>query len=85
VRRISHDRDSLQAHLLRWPMCRRISPTVMRDLDANTKIPASLLPAYVDDVLEYSTRADFPVTGISGVIYVAVIPIKHIAGADQLM
>jgi hypothetical protein len=46
-------------------------PNGYAGLDANTKIPASLLPAYVDDVLEYPTRANFPATGTSGVIYVA--------------
>lgn len=35
------------------------------------KIPASQLPSYVDDVLEYSTLSSFPVIGESGKIYVA--------------
>jgi len=34
-------------------------------------IPASQLPSYVDDVLEYPTLADFPNIGESGKIYVA--------------
>lgn len=33
-------------------------------------IPASQLPSYVDDVLEYNTRANFPTTGESGKVYV---------------
>lgn len=34
------------------------------------KIPSSYLPSYVDDVLEYDKRADFPRPGESGKIYV---------------
>lgn len=39
------------------------------ELDSSGKIPASQLPAYVDDVLEY-TSSDFPTTGETGIIYV---------------
>ena len=35
------------------------------------KVPASQLPAFVDDVLEFASRAAFPATGESGKIYVA--------------
>lgn len=42
----------------------------MPDLDDNGKIPSRYLPAYVDDVLEFDTFADFPETGESGIIYV---------------
>ncbi|WP_213662864.1 pyocin knob domain-containing protein [Stutzerimonas stutzeri] len=41
-------------------------------LDQNARIPASQLPSYVDDVLEYPTRQDFPATGEGGKIYVAI-------------
>jgi hypothetical protein len=34
------------------------------------KVPASQLPSYVDDVLEFANLATFPVTGESGKIYV---------------
>ena len=37
----------------------------------NGKVPASQLPAYVDDVLEYATMSAFPTTGESGKIYIA--------------
>lgn len=37
----------------------------------NGKVPASQLPAYVDDVLEYVTVSAFPTTGESGKIYIA--------------
>lgn len=41
-------------------------------LDANGQVPAAQLPSYVDDVLEYSAVANFPTTGESGKIYVAL-------------
>ena len=34
------------------------------------KVPASQLPSYVDDVLEYDSKSDFPATGEEGKIYV---------------
>jgi len=40
------------------------------ELDTNGKVPSSQLPSYVDDVLEFQTRDDFPSTGESGKIYV---------------
>lgn len=36
------------------------------------KIPASQLPSYVDDVLEYNLLSDFPKTGESGKIYIEI-------------
>ena len=36
------------------------------------KVPASQLPAYVDDVLEYANLSSFPATGESGKIYIAI-------------
>lgn len=41
-------------------------------LDENGKVTSSYLPSYVDDVLEYNTRATFPTTGESGKIYIAL-------------
>ena len=41
-------------------------------LDANSKVPASQLPSYVDDVVEGNSLAAFPVTGEQGKIYVAL-------------
>lgn len=41
-------------------------------LDQFARIPASQLPSYVDDVLEYPTRQDFPATGEGGKIYIAI-------------
>ena len=40
-------------------------------LDESGKVPASQLPSYVDDVLEYDNLEAFPETGESGKIYVA--------------
>jgi hypothetical protein len=42
------------------------------ELDAGGKVPASQLPSYVDDVLEYADLAAFPVSGETGIIYVAL-------------
>lgn len=41
-------------------------------LDASSLVPSVNLPAYVDDVVEYSTKTSFPSTGTTGVIYVAL-------------
>lgn len=40
-------------------------------LDESGKVPASQLPSYVDDVVEYDNLEAFPETGESGKIYVA--------------
>lgn len=40
-------------------------------LDSFGKVPASQLPSYVDDVLEYANLAAFPATGETDKIYVA--------------
>jgi hypothetical protein len=41
-------------------------------LDGGGKVPASQLPSYVDDVLEFANLAAFPVTGETGKIYIAL-------------
>ena len=40
------------------------------DLNTSGKVLSSQLPSYVDDVLEYSAKSNFPSTGESGKIYV---------------
>jgi hypothetical protein len=40
-------------------------------LGADGKVPATQLPSYVDDVLEYAATGNFPATGETGKIYVA--------------
>lgn len=42
----------------------------LAELDAEGKVPASQLPSYVDDVLEYDFKSQFPATGETGKIYV---------------
>ena len=42
----------------------------LAELDENGKVPSSQLPSYVDEVLEFSNRDDFPLTGKSGIIYI---------------
>ncbi|HEY1027431.1 MAG TPA: pyocin knob domain-containing protein [Pseudomonas sp.] len=41
-------------------------------LDQFARIPPSQLPSYVDDVLEYLSAANFPATGETGKIYIAI-------------
>lgn len=41
------------------------------ELDSTGKVPASQLPAYVDDVVEYDNLEVFPETGEDGKIYIA--------------
>lgn len=36
----------------------------------NQTIPTSLLPSYVDDVIEYSSKSSFPAAGATGKIYI---------------
>lgn len=40
------------------------------ELDANGKVPSAQLPSYVDDVIEYTKKKDFPTTGETGKIYI---------------
>jgi len=42
------------------------------ELDSNGLVISSQLPSYVDDVLEYASTSEFPATGESGKIYVAL-------------
>lgn len=46
-------------------------PGGLAELDSTGKVPAAQLPSYVDDVLEFSTKDQFPQTGEAGKIYVA--------------
>ena len=45
-------------------------PSGLAELDSTGKVPAAQLPSYVDDVLEFSTKDQFPQTGETGKIYV---------------
>ena len=48
------------------------APEGVAELDENGLVLASQLPSYVDDVVEYDSLSDFPVTGESRKIYVAI-------------
>jgi hypothetical protein len=61
----------LARHLLNDSTEEQMRQTIhAASLDSSGKIPASELPSYVDDVLEYATQAGFPATGETGKIYV---------------
>lgn len=46
-------------------------PGGLAELDSTGKVPAAQLPSYVDDVLEFSTKAQFPQIGETGKIYIS--------------
>lgn len=48
------------------------APNGVASLDANGRVPSTQLPSYVDDVLEYASVSNFPATGESGKIYIAL-------------
>lgn len=52
------------------PMSAKGAAGGVAELDSEGKVPAAQLPSFVDDVLEFATRAAFPVSGESGKIYV---------------
>lgn len=54
------------------PAAQKGQPGGVAILDGSGVVPASQLPSYVDDVLEFANLAAFPVTGESGKIYVAI-------------
>lgn len=54
------------------PVTEKGSAGGVAELDSNGMVPSAQLPSYVDDVLEYASLSDFPVTGESGKIYVAL-------------
>jgi hypothetical protein len=47
-------------------------PDGYASLDGTGRVPASQLPSFVDDVLEFANLASFPVTGETGKIYIAL-------------
>ena len=46
--------------------------TILTKIGDGSKINSTYLPSYVDDVLEYASLANFPLTGETGKIYVAL-------------
>lgn len=52
------------------PVTQKGANNGVASLDATGKVPSAQLPSYVDDVLEFDSRASFPQTGEEGKIYV---------------
>lgn len=44
----------------------------LAELDSTGRVPSSQLPSYVDDVLEYPSKNNFPAVGETGKIYIAL-------------
>lgn len=53
------------------PITDKGSANGVATLDGDGKVPSSQLPSYVDDVVEYASKSDFPASGESGKIYVS--------------
>ncbi|MCQ4637662.1 hypothetical protein NE619_13090 [Anaerovorax odorimutans] len=53
------------------PTSQKGATSGIAELDANGKVPSAQLPSYVDDVLEYASKTNFPSRGETGKIYVA--------------
>lgn len=66
----THDASDITAGTLAAARLPNISIDKLVAGTTNATIPSSLLPAYVDDVLEYAAKANFPTTGETGKIYV---------------
>jgi hypothetical protein len=47
-------------------------PNGYAGLDGTGRVPSAQLPSYVDEVVEYASLSAFPITGISGIIYIAI-------------
>lgn len=61
---------SANGHALRYDELGAVNG--IATLDGSGKVPSAQLPSYVDDVLEYANLAAFPVSGSTGLIYVAL-------------
>lgn len=53
------------------PISEKSSPNGVATLDDTGRVPATQLPSYVDDVLEFDNRVSFPEHGEDGKIYIA--------------
>ena len=53
------------------PTSQKGAASGVAELDSTGRVPSSQLPSYVDDVLEYVSRSNFPQTGEDGKIYIA--------------
>ncbi|OCW28137.1 hypothetical protein [Pseudomonas aylmerensis] len=54
------------------PGTQKGQPNGVAALDGNGTVPASQLPSYVDDVLEFNSFGTLPVTGETGKIYITI-------------
>ena len=54
------------------PLSQKGSNNGVAELGSDGKVLSSQLPSYVDDVLEYSSLSNFPTTGETGKIYIAI-------------
>lgn len=63
--------DTATANSTFVPLTQKGVANGIATLDTAGKVPASQLPSYVDDVLEYGVMGEFPATGETGKIYVA--------------
>ncbi|MGX4728076.1 hypothetical protein [Pseudomonas corrugata] len=54
------------------PAAQKGQPNGVASLDGSGVVPASQLPSYVDDVLEFASLTAFPATGETGKIYIAI-------------
>ena len=53
------------------PASKKGQPNGVAELDSTGKVPSAQLPSYVDDVVEFEKRTDFPGNGEDGKIYIA--------------
>lgn len=59
------------------------APNGVATLDTSGMVPASQLPSYVDDVLEYATFSALPAMGEPGKIYITVTPYTDANGVTS--
>lgn len=69
--KINAKMDTATANSTFIPLTQKGVANGIATLDTAGKVPASQLPSYVDDVLEYGVMSEFPKTGETGKIYVA--------------
>ncbi len=68
---LSADINLTAADVAAIPAAQKGAASGVAELDASGKVPAAQLPSYVDDVLEYPAKSNFPATGETGKIYVS--------------
>jgi len=68
----SNDTDILNLQNDKQDVSDKGQPNGYASLDGSGLVPASQLPSFVDDVLEFADLASFPATGETGKIYVAL-------------